>query len=242
MMNIGLFSLSSCSGCLVEFTNLEETILTLLEHFDVKEAQILKTGTFDGRFAISFIEGSPTTEHQVEDLLSIRERSDYIVAMGTCACWGGVQTMIEDITMKTAIERQYHGTPPVISMPPRGIDHYVNVDFKLYGCPFEQSELVELVRDVLMNRIYTDKHHSVCKECILRENGCLLEAGEPCLGPVTRGGCNARCPTSGMYCTGCRGEYEDMNMHSHYQKLRELGYTDDQIYRFYNKYYRRWKV
>jgi len=241
-MNIGLFSLSSCSGCLVEFLNIEETILKVLEHFNVAEAQIASSAKHDGRFDIVFIEGSPTTEHQVEELLSLRERSDVLVALGTCACYGGVQTMVEDKSMKEAIERQYGGVPPVISIPPRGIGHYVDVDVKLYGCPFEKSELIELVRDVVLGRQFREKDYSVCTECILRENGCLLEAGQPCLGPVTRGGCSARCPSNGMYCTGCRGEYEDQNLPAHYEKLQSLGYEDDEIYRFYNKYYRRWKV
>ncbi len=34
---------------------------------------------------------------------------------------------------------------------------------------------------------------------------CLLVQGLPCLGPVTRGGCTARCVKGGMPCTGCFG-------------------------------------
>ena len=45
----------------------------------------------------------------------------------------------------------------------------------------------------------------VCKECKERENTCLFLEGEPCLGPVTKGGCEAICPSRGLRCWGCFG-------------------------------------
>ncbi len=239
MINIGIFSLSSCSGCLIEFLNLEETILDLLGFLDIKEAQILKTGTFDGVFDMVFIEGSPTNEHEVEKLRELRERSKMLVALGTCACYGGVQTMVGDVGVESAAKTQYGSVIPLKTIVPEGLGTYVDVDHMLYGCPFERSELLELVKSVIMKMDYRDREHSVCTECILRENRCLLDKGKPCMGPVTRGGCDARCPENWMYCTGCRGEYSDMNVESHRKKLREMGYSHEDILGMYNKYYRR---
>jgi coenzyme F420-reducing hydrogenase gamma subunit len=33
-----------------------------------------------------------------------------------------------------------------------------------------------------------------------------------CLGPVTRGGCGAPCPSAGLHCYGCFGPAEDANL------------------------------
>jgi len=45
----------------------------------------------------------------------------------------------------------------------------------------------------------------VCAECPLHGEDCLLERGEMCLGPLTIGGCGAKCTREGRGCDGCRG-------------------------------------
>ena len=53
--------------------------------------------------------------------------------------------------------------------------------------------------------------HAVCVECKARENECLYDYGTVCMGPVTRAGCGAACPSNGHYCFGCRGVVPDLN-------------------------------
>jgi F420-non-reducing hydrogenase small subunit len=45
-------------------------------------------------------------------------------------------------------------------------------------------------------------------EVMVDSNRCLLEQGLICLGPVTRGGCGARCTKMDMPCRGCFGPTE----------------------------------
>ncbi len=62
------------------------------------------------------------------------------------------------------------------------------------NCPF-----VELCRD------YDVEYLTVCAECPLQGEECLLSQGEICLGPLTYFGCGAPCTKQGHYCFGCRG-------------------------------------
>jgi F420-non-reducing hydrogenase small subunit len=39
----------------------------------------------------------------------------------------------------------------------------------------------------------------------VEENGCLLQHGQLCLGPVTQGDCSGSCPKVCMPCRGCGG-------------------------------------
>ncbi|RLE85860.1 MAG: hypothetical protein DRJ39_00885 [Thermoprotei archaeon] len=57
----------------------------------------------------------------------------------------------------------------------------------------------------------------------MRENACLLDLGIPCLGPITRGGCKAACPSVGRECIGCRGLAEDANIESLISIMKEKG-------------------
>jgi sulfhydrogenase subunit delta len=57
-------------------------------------------------------------------------------------------------------------------------------------------------------RLPTD---SVCMECKRRGNVCVLVTkGLACLGPVTRAGCGAICPSMGRDCYGCFGPTSGM--------------------------------
>ena len=53
--------------------------------------------------------------------------------------------------------------------------------------------------------------------------------GQICLGPVTRGGCQAPCPVAGMGCWGCRGPTDDANMESFFSALKEKGFDEWEV-------------
>lgn len=218
---------------------MEDKILEVLKKAEIVAMPIASSHIGSGPYDVVFIEGCPTTEHQIEELISWRKNSKYLVALGSCAALGGINSIVEDKTFKDAVKRQYNNIVPVIPVNPKPLDYYVDVDYKLYGCPFELTELIELLSCMITEKKYESKMYDVCFECILKDVNCLLENGEPCMGPVTRGGCNARCPSNGAVCTGCRGEYPFGNIESHVKKLKEIGFSQQEIHLFYNKYGRR---
>ena len=59
------------------------------------------------------------------------------------------------------------------------------------------------------------------EECKKQGNLCLYEKGIICLGPVTRAGCNAICPSFGSKCEGCRGIVSDEALAAAGVNLRE---------------------
>ena len=92
------------------------------------------------------------------------------------------------------------------------IADHVRVDFELRGCPINKRQLVEVIAAFLAGRRPLVPPHSVCIECKLRANVCVLVArGAPCLGPVTHAGCGALCPAYDRGCYGCYGPKETPN-------------------------------
>jgi len=104
------------------------------------------------------------------------------------------------------------------------ISHHVRVDFELRGCPIDKTQLLETVSAFLHGRKPNTPAHSVCVECKLRGNVCVMVAnGMPCLGPVTHAGCGAICPAYDRGCYGCFGPMETPNTSSLAQRWAALG-------------------
>ncbi|GIW54193.1 MAG: hypothetical protein KatS3mg082_0597 [Nitrospiraceae bacterium] len=78
------------------------------------------------------------------------------------------------------------------------IAEHVRVDLELWGCPIDKGQLLSVLIDLLAGVQPRLPAHSVCLECKRRGIVCVMVAkGVPCLGPVTRTGCGAICPSMG---------------------------------------------
>ena len=108
------------------------------------------------------------------------------------------------------------------------LDQTVEVDFYVPGCPPPVKLILNAVEAITKNALPPKGSvlaplKSVCDECQRKKEDkriskiyrvyektpepekCLLEQGIICLGPATRGGCEARCLNVDMPCTGCGG-------------------------------------
>jgi hypothetical protein len=79
--------------------------------------------------------------------------------------------------------------------------------------------------------------HSVCQECKARNTTCLLVGrGVPCLGPVTRAGCGALCPSIDRGCFGCFGPTDGANSAALARRLQGLGASDVSVARLFGTF------
>ncbi len=231
-MRIGIFSLSCCEGCSVEFLNLESKILEILRYYSIVNFRIAMDMD-ELPVDIAFVEGSPTVPSEVKKLMKIRENSKVLVALGSCAVTTGVLGLANTLPKKELM-KIYGGNPPQIPVDVKPISHYVDVDYQLPGCPFSKDELTRLLTDILLGKEFRIPERGVCFDCPLRESGCLMDRGIPCMGPVTKGGCGAPCPSSGALCTGCRGNFKDANFKAHIRALKEMGLEAEDVVEVYS--------
>jgi len=108
------------------------------------------------------------------------------------------------------------------------LDQVIDVDYYLPGCPPTPDLIMTAVGAIVEGKLppkgsVIGPLKSVCDECRFEktekkikeikriyeldkwEEKCLLEQGVICMGPATRGSCEARCLDANMPCTGCGG-------------------------------------
>ena len=104
------------------------------------------------------------------------------------------------------------------------------------GCPIDRNEFLKVVQDFIVGKIPREVEQPVCIECREKENKCLLQHGEQCMGPVTHGGCDAVCPSSSIACTGCRGPLPDSNVDKEVELFVEQGLKKEDIILTFRKF------
>lgn len=113
----------------------------------------------------------------------------------------------------------------------RTLDQVVEVDYYIPGCPPTPKVIADALNALLKGELPAKgsvlaSSRALCYECELNEtkpekpvltdikrvweivpepDKCLLAQGILCLGPATRGGCEALCIKAHMPCTGCFG-------------------------------------
>lgn len=224
---IGVFGFTGCEGCQLQIANNEETLADLLGSIEVMNFRLISSDKHDG-YDIAFVEGSITTDDEAERLKNIRRQAKILIAMGSCACFGGVNNLRERFKLTETVEAVY-GEIPVATGPVRMVPDIVTVDIKLPGCPISKPEFEWLVRHLILGLEPQFPQYSVCVECKQRLNACVFDLGMICLGPVTRAGCNAICPRNHLGCWGCRGPAEETNYDSLLQIIRERGFSEAKL-------------
>ncbi len=224
---IGVFGFTGCEGCQLQIANKEETLGDLLSAVEIREFRLISSDKLGG-YDIAFVEGSIVTEEEAATLRAIRAQAKILVAMGACACLGGVHNLRARFPLEEAV-RSVYGEHPVACGPVRRVSDVVPVDIELPGCPISKPEFEWLVRHLILGIEPRLPQYPVCYECKQRVNACVLDMGRLCLGPVTRGGCNAICPRNRFGCWGCRGPAAESNVESLVQILREHGFSERQI-------------
>jgi sulfhydrogenase subunit delta len=229
---IGIFGLSGCWGEQVVILACEDELLALAGAVDIVDfLGGSSANDHDGRLAIAFVEGSVGSARDEATLVRVRERADLLVACGTCACWGGVAAA-DTVRPRSALLEQVYGPAGgrYDVQPHRPLSHVVRVDARIPGCPMEKHEFLQAVSSLLNGNLPIAVSTPVCAECKAREFDCLLVSRHlACAGPVTAGGCGARCPGYGVACIGCRGPVEEANVASMEDILHQAGLSDADI-------------
>lgn len=209
---IAFFDFTGCEGCQLTVIDALQTDVELLDAVEIVQFREAMSERGDD-YQIAFVEGSVAQPGDEPRLQAIRAQADVVVALGACAHLGGVNALRNRRPLEQARHIVYGEFGKVHQSAPsvRPISAVVEVDAVIPGCPITREEFVRTTRQLLQGRRPQLPDAPVCSECKLRENACVVWRGEPCLGAITRAGCDAICPSYGQGCIGCRGLVGEAN-------------------------------
>jgi sulfhydrogenase subunit delta len=234
---VAFFDFAGCEGCELQIANLEESVIDITRLVDVVSfREVMKEHTDD--YDIAIVEGSIARPMDEVRIRKIREKAKILIALGACAHLGGVQRLGNWYTSAENKNEVYNNASPgdisddnLFFENPRhrALDEVVKVDFVIPGCPINRIEFAKVLVALLTGKKPPIPDYPVCVECKKKENTCLFTIGGVCMGPVTRGGCDAICPTYGNECEACRGYVSHPHEKAQLDVLMKFGLSTQEI-------------
>lgn len=240
---LAIAGLTACFGCQLTLLNCEAELPDIAERFSFTYFPMgMSSPDITADFDAALVEGAVSTPGDLETLVTLRNRSRLLIAIGTCAIFGGVAAMCNEEPRSRLLRTVYGpAADGLASFNPAPLERFVTVDFAVTGCPPERGELLATLAALLRGTFPALPAYPVCLECRSRENACLLiERNEPCLGPVTRAGCNARCPAMAVRCEGCRGPVAEANVAAELELLIAKGVSREELVRRLRRFCPEW--
>jgi len=228
---VAVHKFASCDGCQLAFLNGGEALLTLAGLVDIVHFAEAGVVNPEAEADIAFVEGSISAAKDIQRIQDIRARSRYVITIGACATAGGLQAL-RNISDSGGWLGAVYAEPEYLdsldtSTP---IASHIKVDMELWGCPVNGRQVLGAVRSLLSGVAPIDEQDKLCLECKRHGNVCTLVAGgAACLGPVTRTGCGALCPSFGRDCYGCYGPAENTNTEALGRRLEGLGLVPEAV-------------
>ncbi|HEY5492999.1 MAG TPA: hypothetical protein VIK15_00270 [Candidatus Anoxymicrobiaceae bacterium] len=236
-MYISSVALGACGGCEASLLAAGEPLVALLSEHDIGFSSLLVDRRTLTPSDVVLVSGCVRNSEERRLAEEVARTSRKIIAVGTCAVYGGVAGLrrleLEQGEDDDVLPRVFGEAEP--------LDQFMSIELYVPGCPPPTPILFETVKAVLEGTPPERYDTTVCSDCDRRvirkgparavslrtgpavsDDACLLNQGLLCAGPVTRGGCEASCPSAGVVCAGCRGPSDAIlssQLHSLYSDM-----------------------
>lgn len=156
---------SHCAGCEVAMADMGETLLELLEEeIELVYAPIFMSSREFEDIDLGIIIGSIKNDHDEEKVKDTREKADILVSFGACTAFGGIFKIGDMYGKDQQLERAYKTAPSLVDgeAPTKDVpkllenaspvSEYVEVDYRLPGCPPPPSLIKDFLTTLLEKR------------------------------------------------------------------------------------------
>ena len=150
--------LDGCSGCHMSLLDMDERLLELAAVIDIVYSPLVDHKIFPAQVDLTLVEGSVSSEDDLEKIKHIREHTRLLISMGDCAVTGNVPSLRNPFGAEAVMQRVYARQVPTMIVPrllPRvlPVHQVVAVDAFLPGCPPPADALYFALMELLAGRI-----------------------------------------------------------------------------------------
>jgi len=221
--------LNICGGCEVTILDIGEPLLDLLPQLEFVHMPVLMDHKYFGQTGegttieipeadIGIISGGIRNEKERHVAEEMRRRCKTLVALGSCACFGGIPALANQYPVEDLYDQVYRqshttepGPTPQEDLPPLtdrvyALDEVVPVDAYIPGCPTSPEVIAQALVTLLEGKPFALPDRSVCDDCpTRREKKALSAVARPLQSIVPPGEApeNSRCLMElGYLCLG----------------------------------------
>ncbi|HTK11215.1 MAG TPA: hypothetical protein VL485_28845 [Ktedonobacteraceae bacterium] len=150
--------LDGCSGCHMSLLDIDERLIALAEHIEIVYSPLVDTKIFPEQVDLTLVEGSVSSEDDLEKIKTIRKHTRILIAMGDCAVTGNVPSMRNPFGREKILQHIYLPHAPREIVPPLlarvlPVHQVVAVDAFLPGCPPPADALYFALTELLAGRM-----------------------------------------------------------------------------------------
>ena len=180
--------LNICGGCEVAILDLGEKLLDLLPSLEFVHMPVLMDHKYFGQTGekseleipeadVGMISGGIRNEKERHVAEEMRKKCKTLIALGSCACYGGIPALANMYNLDDLLEKVYRDSvttesadTPSEDIPPLtdmvyAVDEVVDVDLYIPGCPMNPAIILEALTCLLEGKPFELPERSVCDDC-----------------------------------------------------------------------------
>lgn len=199
--------LATCGGCEITILDIGDPILDILPKLDFVHMPVIMDHKYYGQAGeksvleipdadVGIISGGVRNEENKKICEEMRKKCKTIIALGSCANFGGIPALANLSTLEELYEKVYRGSKstdssdtPKQDIPPLldrvyAVSEVIKVDIGLPGCPTTPEIVADALTALLEGKPYSLPERSVCDDCpTKREKKAISKVKRP-LEPV----------------------------------------------------------
>jgi NAD-reducing hydrogenase small subunit len=155
--------LDGCSGCHMSFLDLDQRLLEIASMIELVYSPLVDNKVFPDEVDLTMVEGSVSTDEDIEKMLKIRKHTKVLLALGDCSVTGNVPAMRNPFDTEEVFNRAYYENAdtqkqkPTQSLPVlldrvRPVHEVVKVDVFVPGCPPPADAIYTVISEILAGK------------------------------------------------------------------------------------------